>query len=78
MSAMSTRRNFLKSIIAAVALSPVLCRFKGDEMPSPEGYRINPEYENAQCEMTFFAHPGMFQNFTDMETVSGGAWMRIV
>lgn len=62
---MNTRRSFLKSIFAAVALSPLLCRLTTENVEAfqepSKTVTFNPAYEDAPYEVTYLRHPGVLQ-----------------
>lgn len=58
----TSRRGFLKSVIAAVMLSPVVCRLAEGAVqvaPKPVETIVNPAWENADYEVSFFVHPSL-------------------
>lgn len=64
----TSRRNFLKSICAAVALSPLLCRLSDAVETVQEPTKkvcINPAWESAPYEVAYCYHPDVFKMIAD-------------
>lgn len=56
----TSRRGFLKSVIAAVMLPPVVCRPAESAVqvaPKPAAVMVNPAWEKAEYEIEMFFHP---------------------
>lgn len=85
---MNTRRGFLRSLVAAVAVSPLLARFSESlavEAPKREEQmtriEVNPEYISAPYEQSVICHGAYFQEATDLYpprfVIENGEWRRV-